>query len=236
MRTVLAVFFVLALPTYGLAQVQPDRYGPATPHFPSTADFAPATDATIPRVLQMVGGAVAGAWVGFMASQMAVSDWEDGVRIDRSGWAAGGAFVGVALGLTLPGGPGVGKRPVRRGPRDRSVIGIREIREARAENVYELVRSLRPEWLRTRGVASMRETPRGRSTGPNPDDVEITQPGIGTVKVYLDDSHYGDLDSLRELQPGHVGEIRFLDTREATMKWGGGHLHGAIHVITAPVQ
>ena len=236
MRTLPAILIVLALPVHASAQVHPERQAAPAPHFPAAADYAPPPAGHVTRVLQMVGGAVAGAWVGFMASQVAVSDWEDGVRIDRSGWAAGGAFFGMAVGLTLPGGPGLGRSAPQERPRDRSVIGAREIAETPAENLYELVRSLRPEWLRTRGTASMRETPRGRSTAFSPGDVEITQPGISKLKVYLDDSHLGDLDALRELQPATVGEIRFLDTAEATMKWGGGHLHGAIHVITAPAS
>lgn len=236
MRILPAILIVLVLPVHGSAQVHPERQPPLAPHFPTAADYAPPPAGPVTRVLQMVGGAMVGAWVGFMASQVAVSDWEDRVRIDRGDWAAGGAFFGMALGLTLPGGPGLGRSPSREARRDRTVIRLRELREAQAENVYELIRSLRPEWLRTRGTASMRETPRGRSTGRSPRDVEITQPGISTLKVYLDDSHLGGLDVLRELQPGSVGEIRFLDTAEATMKWGAGHLHGAIHVITAPAS
>lgn len=167
-----------------------------------------------------------------MASQVAVSDWEDHAGIDRHDWVAGGAAFGFAIGFTLPTGSRPGAIPERR-DRRRTVLTFEEIRESEAANLHAVIRSLRPEWLRTRGTASMRETARGRSTGPGPDDV-VVQPGIPTIRVYLDDSLLGDTDTLRDVHPGMVGEVRFLDRAEATQRWGAGHLHGAIHVITAP--
>lgn len=235
MRTLPIALAFLLLPGPGLAQARRAAPPLPPPAMPAPAAFAPAPDGgLLDQALRLAGGALAGAWVGFMASQVAVSDWDDGRTIDRSSWAAGGAAFGAAVGFTLPAGPRRAPAPRAERP-GRDVLTLREIREARGSSLYQVIRSLRPEWLRVRGTASMRETPRGRTTGPDPDDVAV-QPGIPTIRVYLDDARIGDIDDLRLMPPGSVGEVRFLDAAEATHRWGAGHLHGAIHVITAPAS
>ncbi len=103
--------------------------------------------------------------------------------------------------------------------------------------MFEVIRSLRPDWLRTRGTGSMRETARGSASGTDPDNVEINvRPGIPTIKVYLDDSLLGDMQSLRTVNPGTVGEARFLTPAQATQRYGAGHVHGAILLIMATAQ
>lgn len=234
----LAIALALSLlPAHSLAQVRGEQFlAPANspaPRLPAP-ELAPSpSSGVLHQVLRVFGGAVAGAWVGFMASQVAVSDWEDHAGIERNNWVAGGAAFGLAVGLALPTGARAAPIPEMSPDRGRSVLTTEQIRRARAANMYEVIRSLRPEWLRTRGTESIRETPRGRSTGPGPGDVVI-RPGIPTIRVYLDDSLLGDISSLRDVQPGLVGQARFLDRAEATQRWGAGHLHGAIHVITAP--
>lgn len=234
----LAIALALSLlPAHSLAQVRGERFmAPANtpvPRLPAPELAPPPSSGVLHQLLRLVGGAAAGAWVGFMASQVAVSDWEDHAGIERNNWVAGGAAFGLAVGLTLPNGGRAVPSPEAPPDRGRSILTTEEIRRSRAASLYEVIRSLRPEWLRTRGTESIRETPRGRSTGAGPGDVVI-QPGIPTIRVYLDDSLLGDVDALRDVQPGLVGEARFLDRAEATQRWGAGHLHGAIHVITAP--
>jgi hypothetical protein len=191
---------------------------------------------TLRYVLTAAGGAAVGAWVGYMASQVAVGDWEDQHGIQRSNWAAGGAIAGLTLGLTLPisvGGPGQGTALGRTSRDERAVLTGEVIRETGASSVYDAIQSLRPEWLRTRGTGSMRETPTGTAGLNDEGRIEMDiQPGIPTIRVYLDESLLGDVDQLRLVSPGMVGDVRFLTAAEATQRWGGGHIHGAIHVRT----
>lgn len=100
------------------------------------------------------------------------------------------------------------------GTRDRTVITEREIEESALLDAFEVVRALRPEFLRTRGSSSFRAT----------EPVE--------AQVYVDGVRIGDPASLRRLPRDVLREIRYIDAREATTRYGTGHGAGAILVAT----
>jgi hypothetical protein len=215
----------------------PQAQGMTGDPFAATPAAQPSGEgvSTLRYVLTAAGGAAVGAWIGYMASQVVEGDWEDQQGVRRENWAAGGALAGLTLGLTLPislgGGPGAARPERQRDPR--TVLTGEQIRETGSPSVFDAIQSLRPEWLRTRGVGSMRETPRGTGTLSASGQIEIdVDPGIPSIRVYLDDSFLGGVDELRLVSPGMVGDVRFLDTAEATQRWGGGHIHGAIHIRT----
>ncbi len=79
-------------------------------------------------------------------------------------------------------------------------------------DAFTTVQSLRPQWLRQRGVSS------------------ITQ--RETVKVYLDGSLLGGPEFLRQITVRSISTIRYLDGLEATQRWGLDHGLGAIVVST----
>lgn len=240
MRIILTFLLLLAFPLPGLAQSvrSMERAAPVPTPPPLHLDASQQETPTLAkRLLRVVSGAAVGAWVGYMASQVAVGDWDDDPGIHRGSWAASGAALGVTLGLTVPGG----RRPPARaaGPRaerpGRDVLTTEQLRRSRSGNLYDVIRSLRPEWLQTRGTGSMRETPRGSASGIG-GSIKIEQPGIPTIRAYLDDSLLGDAEELRSVDPGMVGEVRFLGAAEATHRYGAGHIHGAILVLTASSQ
>lgn len=241
-RTITALLF-LALPASLVGQdagVAFDRSSRA-PTLPELHLPTPRAAATglIHQLVRAAGGAAVGAWVGYMVSQVAVGDWDDDVEIDRGTWTAGGAAVGLTLGLSIRSGrvPPAGVAAVEADDRapSRDVLTTEQIRRAHSGDLYQLIQALRPEWLRTRGTGSMRETARGSADGLG--EVEIAvQPGIPSIRVYLDDSLLGDVDALRGVDPGMIGQARFLDAAQATQRWGAGHIHGAILVETAAVQ
>ncbi len=183
-------------------------------------------------LLHALGGAVVGAWIGYFASQLVASDWDSNVAIDRATWAAGGALVGTVSGFAVSTaiGGGSGARPAAVPGRRGAVITTAEIRQAGKQNVYDLVAALRPDWLITRGVHSMRETPRGQSVG---NGVLITDPGAPTIIVYLDGARLGGVEALRQISPAEVTVLEFLTPAEASQRFGAGHSHGAIVVSTA---
>lgn len=242
MRTLLSALLIFGLPTLANAQEARSSFddrssAPSMPALSLSAATTIAPGGVHSQLLRVVGGAAVGAWVGYMASQVAVGDWDDRA-IDRGSWAAGGAALGVTVGLTIP----AGRVPPRRASASagdqrtrRNVLTRQQIQRAQTGNLYEVIQSLRPEWLRTRGTGSMRETARGSADGI--DDVSISvSPGIPTIRAYLDGSLLGDVDALRTVDPGMIGQARFLTPAEATQRWGAGHIHGAILVLTAGGQ
>lgn len=240
MRIFLPILLLFVLPLPGLAQTAaPLERAAPVPAAPAlsleTASQASSTLAS--RLLRVVGGAAVGAWVGYMASQVAVGDWDDDPGIDRGNWAASGAALGVTLGLAVPGGrtPPNRAATTRAERPDRNILTAKQLEEARGSNLYNVIRSLRPEWLRTRGTGSMRETTRGSAEGMS-GGIQIEQAGIPAIRAYLDDSLLGDVEELRSVDPGMVGEARFLSPAEATQRYGAGHIHGAIAVSTASVR
>lgn len=100
------------------------------------------------------------------------------------------------------------------GGRDRDLITETEIEESAMLDAFEVVRALRPEFLRTRGVSSFRAT----------DPVE--------AQVYVDGVRFGNPDGLRRVPREVLREIRYIDAREATTRFGTGHGAGAILVAT----
>ncbi|RMF61978.1 MAG: hypothetical protein D6743_12785 [Calditrichaeota bacterium] len=97
----------------------------------------------------------------------------------------------------------------------RYVITVDDIAGTSATNGLELIQQLRPEWLlqsERRGVKSI--------------SVEnATEP-----VVYVNESRYGDVASLRTLSINNIREIKYMKAREATTRFGTGHTGGAILV------
>jgi hypothetical protein len=102
------------------------------------------------------------------------------------------------------------------GGRSRNLITEDEIQKASARTAYELVQSLRPEYLRNRGVTS---------TSDN-----AYQGGMPLV--YMDGVQFGTIESLSNIAPGTIREIRFLSGRDATTRFGTGVANGVIEIIT----
>jgi hypothetical protein len=98
------------------------------------------------------------------------------------------------------------------GRRDARVLGAEEIRTSSASNLYDAIRSHRPEWLIKRGQTSI--------------NLE------GDIVVYVDNVALGGPESLKSIDVQSVQVVRFLNASEAQMRYGVGHMHGAIVVTT----
>jgi hypothetical protein len=98
------------------------------------------------------------------------------------------------------------------GRRDARALSVEEIRAASASNMYDVIRSQRPEWLIKRGQTSI--------------NME------GDIVVYVDNVALGGPESLRSVDVQSVQSARFLNASEAQMRYGVGHMHGAIVVVT----
>ena len=98
--------------------------------------------------------------------------------------------------------------------RNRSVITPEELKESTARDAHHAIQLLRPEWLRSRGSASMRD------------------PSPASVTVYVDGQRYGGPSTLEQFRLGSFKELRYYNGSEATSRWGTGHAGGVIYLTT----
>lgn len=75
---------------------------------------------------------------------------------------------------------------------------------------YEVVEEMRPQWLRKRG----------RSSINNPEE----------VKVYLEGTAYGSVQSLKDFSAENVDYVEHLSSGEAQFRFGPGNTQGALVV------
>ncbi len=92
----------------------------------------------------------------------------------------------------------------------RRVLLEDEIRGAQVATAYQIVARLRPEWLRRRGRASVRDP--------------------GAVVVYLNGMRQGGVSVLDAIVAETVLEMEYLNGQEATTRFGTGHGGGVILV------
>jgi len=108
-------------------------------------------------------------------------------------------------------------------------IVFEEVQATRSANVYELVQALRPQWLRIPGYQTLRTqivetvSPKGEvGTALIRDEPDIL--------VYLNNSKFGTVESLRDIDVENVHSLEFVSPAKATMRWGSGHTKGVIVV------
>ena len=90
------------------------------------------------------------------------------------------------------------------GNRDAYVITTAELQDVPADDIYEVIRLLRPAWF--------------------------TQRSGRTPQVFVNGSPRGGLDELRTFRTEMVSELRYIDATNATTRWGTGFMAGVIDV------
>ena len=112
--------------------------------------------------------------------------------------------------------PGTGATPrVTRGTSN--LITESEIAATAYQNALDIVQNLRPAMLIPRGVGS-------DATGTTTTSIPII--------VYMDDVRLGEPSSMVNVPASRIKEIRFMNARDATTRWGTGHSSGVILVTT----
>jgi hypothetical protein len=189
-------------------------------------ETAPAPHRSTVRVVaHAVGGAVVGSWAGYFMSQVAWSDWrqEPGRGAQRVRFTIAGGALGLAVGAFIGSrGPHVDLDPTQLRPaRPLAATGpitSNEIRASSARTVSELLRSLRPQWLRMRGQDVLR--PGG--------DARAAQ----GVLVYLNGELLGGLSTLDQVSIDTLTGVEFVEGGTAVVRWGTGNEDGAILLST----
>ncbi len=110
------------------------------------------------------------------------------------------------------GGTGATTAAASRPKQDPNVITRQQIEEQRFATAYDVVKTLRGNWLNVRGTESFRYPT--------------------AVQVYMDDVHVGDVSVLSTLATTPIQFIRYYNAQDATAKWGVDHGRGAIYIST----
>lgn len=99
------------------------------------------------------------------------------------------------------------------GPRNENRLTAEDLGRSTAQNAYEAIEQLRPEWFRSRGPTS------------------VTDPTPTLPNVIMHGQRVGDVEYLRRVQLVDVAELRFWNPGEAATRFGMGHPRGVIEVI-----
>lgn len=193
------------------------------------------------RVLRSLVGGGLGGWVGFVAVKIKLSDWNDANRSDaanrqRIQATLAGAAIGATVGALLPAHCGNSDvpTPAAVGSSLNRPITAEEITHAGVSGTaYDIVYTLRRSWLNTRGVNDLTEAARYVTTT---DGQEVLVPGEPQLIVYLDNMRMGTISELHNIPSTGVLAVRYYTAAEANYRWGPGHAHGAIQVLTVVEQ
>ena len=120
--------------------------------------------------------------------------------------------LGLAALLLLVGACSTQRSSSRRVQGDPDVMTIEEISGATAHTVFDLIQARHPLWLRKRGQNSINND--------------------GQILVYQDNVRLGGVDLLRQINPQTVRMIQYFDATRAQQRYGIGHDHGVILVMT----
>jgi hypothetical protein len=120
--------------------------------------------------------------------------------------------MGAVVALAACGKPREGDQAAR--PSGSRMLAEEEILASQAGNMYDVIRTRRPDWLRRSGRPTS-------FTGP-----------AAEVVVYLDGQRFGDVASLVRLSATSVRYAEYLTPSEAQARFGQGNLGGVIHVHT----
>jgi hypothetical protein len=104
--------------------------------------------------------------------------------------------------------------PETRGPAGNNIITQEEIDAADASNVYEIIARLHGNYLSDRGRVSLRSNVHSRAV------------------VFLNDQEYGIPETMRNIPPGRVSEIRFFPGTDALARFGAQYGGGVIQLIS----
>lgn len=91
-----------------------------------------------------------------------------------------------------------------------------QIRSRGFTSAYDVVETLRGNWLRTRGQDSF-STP-------------------SEIQVYVDNVRLGGINTLRQISPISITYIQWFNPIDASARWGLGHGAGAIYVSTSTAR
>lgn len=123
------------------------------------------------------------------------------------------------------------------GHSSRYVLLATDLEQSKADNVYDAIAKLRPEFLRghTDATSFIKQgVVDSRDPNPNPAPAGSTGGAVRTaptpVRAYRDNARLGGVDDLRQMPIAGIAEIRYIPGPEAGVKYGTDHAGGVILV------
>lgn len=96
---------------------------------------------------------------------------------------------------------------------DSDVLTEEEMADWATQDLYSVVQRLRPRWLQARAPATVQ--------------------GRQSITIFLDGIRQnGDPDILRNLRTSEIQEVRYMNARDATTRFGTDMTGGALLVVT----
>jgi hypothetical protein len=95
----------------------------------------------------------------------------------------------------------------------RDLITAAQIARTQAQNAYEAIEQLQPQWLTSRGVTSL--------TDDTPTEASVFQDGM----------QVGRLEYLKTVNVIDVAELRYYAAGPASARFGMGHQRGVIEIV-----
>ena len=89
---------------------------------------------------------------------------------------------------------------------------------------HDVVRRLRPQWLRSRGSATI--------TNAEQEAIVVYVNGIRSGQIPIDPGRSAGANPLDGIAASQVQRLIYYGASAATQRFGTGHSHGAIEVIT----
>ena len=138
--------------------------------------------------------------------------------VRRTAHVAALATLGLALvGCAWARGPALREASEPQSPHRRrtDVITREEMASGQFASAYDIIRTLRPQWLVARGPDTFLSAP-------------------GEVQVRIDGSWLGGVATLRSVTAAGIESIRWVDPIAAAGRWGGDFRNGAIVIVGLP--
>ena len=95
-----------------------------------------------------------------------------------------------------------------------ALITHEEIENSHQPTLFDVVRALRPNWLRTTPATVRSDADAG-------------------ISVYLDNQRAGSIDILQQMPSTSAASMHFYSASDAQSRFGLGNLHGVIQVVSA---
>jgi len=118
-------------------------------------------------------------------------------------------LLAILLCACASGGRSSGRQPAA----EESVILASEIESSQQPTLYDVVRALRPLWLRTQPTTMKMEQESG-------------------VTVYLDNQRAGGVEVLQQMRSSSAASLRFFSASEAQSRFGMNNMHGVIQIVS----
>jgi hypothetical protein len=99
-------------------------------------------------------------------------------------------------------------------PHSHNVIMQDEIDSTRSSTVYDLIARTRGDFLKDRGSVSIKTNAHSRAV------------------VFMNDQEYGIIETLRNVFPNRIGEVRYFSGTDAVAKFGAQYGGGVIQLIS----